>query len=66
MAPVPHRGEKNQPAFVVSVYEKMAEIYGVSVKDLEKQIALNVAELFKKAGENVLKNEGVCGGIKAE
>lgn len=66
MAPVPHRGEKNQPAFVVSVYEKMAEIYGVSVKDLEKQIALNVAELFKKAGENVLKNEGVCGGVKAE
>ena len=66
MAPVPHRGEKNQPAFVALVYEKIAEIYGTNVKDLEKQIAFNVAKLFKKASASVLKNEGVQGAVETE
>lgn len=49
MAPVPHRGETNEPAFVKYVYEKAAEILGVSVEKLSEIAANNAQSLFKKA-----------------
>lgn len=33
MAPVPHRGQRNEPAFVLEVLRKLAEAYGVSEED---------------------------------
>lgn len=48
MAPEPHRGQTNEPAFVKLVYEKAAEILGVDFNKLEEQIALNATNLFKK------------------
>lgn len=35
MAPVPKRGERNEPAFVAYVLKKLAEAYGVSEKEVE-------------------------------
>ena len=49
MAPVPHRGETNEPAFVKYVYEKAAEIMGVSFEKLCEIAADNAQRLFKKA-----------------
>src|SRR5207245_9250305 len=35
LAPVPHRGKRNEPAYVRHVAEKIAEIHGLSVKEVE-------------------------------
>ena len=46
MAPVPHRGKRNESAFVVEVVEKLAESYGVSIEEVEKVTNANVERLF--------------------
>lgn len=46
MAPTPHRGKVNQPAYVKLVYERMASIYGVELSNLESQIENNFKRLF--------------------
>ena len=46
MAPVPHRGERNEPAFVLEVLRKMAEVYGVSEEKVCQQTNANVARVF--------------------
>lgn len=48
LTPVPHRGEKNQPAFVTFVYEYIANVKGVSVQNLKAEFSKNSAKLFKK------------------
>ncbi len=45
------RGKRNEPAYVHHTAEKLAEIRGVSIKDLERTTALNFFELFG-IGEN--------------
>ncbi len=47
MAPTPHRGMINQPAYVKLVYERMASIYGVELSVLESAIENNFKRLFK-------------------
>lgn len=46
MAPVPHRGQRNEPAFVAHVLERMAEAYGISKDQLAEQTNRNVARVF--------------------
>ncbi len=46
LAPVPHRGERNEPSFVKHVAEKIAEIKGVSFKETEKATSENAEKLF--------------------
>ena len=46
MAPVPHRGKRNESAFVVEVAEKLAESYGVPIEEVEKVTNANVERLF--------------------
>ena len=36
MAPVPHRGKRNEPAFVLEVLRKLAEAYGVSEEEVAR------------------------------
>ena len=46
MAPVPHRGSRNEPSFVAHVLNRMAEAYQVSVEDLAEQTTKNVERVF--------------------
>ena len=46
LAPVPHRGKENQPAYVRDVAEYMAVLKGVSVDELAQHTTENFATLF--------------------
>ena len=46
LAPVPHRGKRNEPAYVAAVAQCLAEIRGVSVDAIEEATAANFARLF--------------------
>lgn len=47
LAPVPHRGKRNEPSHVKYVAEKIAEIKGISVGKVEKATSENAKKLFK-------------------
>nr|AGH13456.1 hydrolase TatD family protein [uncultured bacterium LAB25] len=44
MAPVPYRGQRNEPAFVLQVLRRLAEAYGVS----EEEVACTTTETAKR------------------
>ena len=46
LAPVPHRGKRNEPAFVVETARFVAQARGVSVEELASQTAENFTRLF--------------------
>lgn len=46
LAPVPHRGRRNEPALVQAVYEGFAALRGVELKELAEQVADNFYRLF--------------------
>ncbi len=48
LAPVPHRGKKNEPAFVIHTAEMLAELKGVSLEDLNAQVEKNNQRVFSK------------------
>lgn len=46
LAPVPHRGKKNEPAFVKHVAECVAEIKGVTFEEVARVTSENAARFF--------------------
>lgn len=46
LAPVPHRGHRNEPAFVVDTAEAIAGIKGLSLSDVARITTLNARHLF--------------------
>ena len=46
MAPVPKRGERNEPAFVAYVLKRLAESYGVSEEEVAQKTNENVARVL--------------------
>ena len=46
LAPVPHRGKRNEPAFVRMVAETIASARGVSVAEVAQATSLNAQRLF--------------------
>lgn len=46
LAPVPHRGKQNQPAYVVEVAKHLASIRGTSVEEIARQSSDNFHRLF--------------------
>ncbi|NPA24518.1 MAG: TatD family hydrolase [Deltaproteobacteria bacterium] len=46
LAPVPRRGKRNEPAYVVYVAEKIAEIKGLSPEDVAAATAANCQRVF--------------------
>ena len=46
MAPVPHRGKRNESAFVAQVLTTLAAAYGVSEEEMARRTNENVARVF--------------------
>jgi TatD DNase family protein len=47
LAPVPHRGKRNEPAFVLFVAETIAKIREISLREVTLATSRNVQNLFK-------------------
>lgn len=52
LAPVPHRGKENQPAWVSFVAQKVSEIHNVELDQLSYQLQKNTLNLFPKIKQN--------------
>jgi TatD DNase family protein len=50
LAPVPHRGRRNEPAFVVSTATTLAEVKGVSLEEIAAATRANTLAIFPKMG----------------
>src|SRR6266571_812116 len=50
LTPAPHRGKRNEPAYVRHVAEKIAEMHGISVKEVEQATTQNTMRLFRISG----------------
>lgn len=48
LAPVPHRGKKNQPAWVTETAKVVAGLKGISIEQLSEQTLRNAKALFPK------------------
>lgn len=46
LAPVPHRGKRNEPAFVAEVLKQLAALRGVSEETLAEQVEVNFKRMF--------------------
>lgn len=50
LAPVPHRGKRNEPAFVAHTAKKLAELRGLDEAALARLTSANFRRLFRKTG----------------
>jgi len=46
LAPVPHRGKRNEPAFVTEVARMIAELHDISYEEVDRVTSRNVCTLF--------------------
>lgn len=46
LAPPPHRGKRNEPAYVVKIAETLAELHGVGLAELAERTTENALRLF--------------------
>lgn len=51
LAPVPHRGKSNEPAWVCHVAECLAEVRGESLEEVARQTTENAAHLFSGSAD---------------
>jgi TatD DNase family protein len=49
LAPIPHRGESNEPSYVAHTAAKLAEVRGISADQLAQETTDNFYRLFSKA-----------------
>ena len=49
LAPLPHRGQRNEPAYVMRTLELVAELRGVAAEALGQQLLRNFDDLFRSA-----------------
>lgn len=47
VAPVPHRGTRNEPTYVIEVIKKLAELRSLSVDDMNEVLVKNAKKVFK-------------------
>jgi len=50
LAPVPHRGKSNEPAYVLHTAQKLAEVRGTNLETVAAESTANFARLFSKTG----------------
>lgn len=58
LAPVPHRGKRNEPAFVRHTAEILAQVRGVSLGEIERRTTENFFRLFDKTAPPGAENAG--------
>ena len=46
VAPVPYRGKRNEPAYVVEVVKKLAETKGISTEEMKFAVWKNAKSVF--------------------
>lgn len=46
LAPIPHRGKRNEPAFVVEVAKQLAELHGTSLERIAEATSKNFGTVF--------------------
>jgi TatD DNase family protein len=46
LAPVPYRGKRNEPAFVMEVAKLIAELKGIALQEVDEQTTKNTVEFF--------------------
>jgi len=51
LAPVPHRGKRNEPAYVVNTVQTLAEIKNIPIAELAQITTANFLHLFNKISE---------------
>lgn len=56
LTPVPHRGERNESAYVSHICEKVAEIKGVSAEDVARKTTENAVRMFLPDERGLLMN----------
>jgi TatD DNase family protein len=47
LAPVPYRGKRNEPAYVIEVAKKIAQLKNISFEEVAEQTTKNALKLFK-------------------
>jgi TatD DNase family protein len=47
LAPVPHRGKRNEPGYIPLVASKVAQVKNISLEELQRITSQNAAALFK-------------------
>lgn len=53
LAPVPHRGKRNESSFCVNVLQTLAQIYRLPAQEVSKQTNENAARVFEKLLDGV-------------
>jgi len=48
LAPVPFRGKRNEPVYLLEIAKKMAEIKGISMQELAESTSASAEYIFKK------------------
>ena len=46
LSPVPHRGKRNESAYVLHIAEKLSEILNISIEEVAEATTHNASELF--------------------
>ncbi|CAN5479665.1 hypothetical protein BH23ACI1_BH23ACI1_20860 [soil metagenome] len=64
LAPVPLRGTRNEPAFVVRVYEKLAEVRGETPAEVQTHVAANFLALFGGARATAGADRAASDGLR--
>jgi len=49
LAPVPHRGRTNEPAYVRYVAEEIARLRGIAIEEVARATTANFFRLFRDA-----------------
>ena len=52
LAPHPHRGKRNEPAFMVLVAERLAQLCNLSLNELSRRVTENTVRLFRLPSAN--------------
>jgi len=58
LAPLPYRGKRNEPAYVVEVAKVLAEVRGMTLEELSRRSTENFFKLFSKAPSERFGSDG--------